>query len=235
MQDKKPWQKGRLLRRYKRFLADVETLRGEKLTIHCPNTGSMRNCIAPGSDCWYSESDSKTRKYPHTWEVATTPDGDWAGINTGRANHLVREALEAGVIEPLACFDQLRSEVRYGAEKSRIDFLLTGPGGDCYVEVKSVTLKEEGRGYFPDAVSTRGAKHLRELIHMKEQGHRAVLLFCVQHSGIDEVGPADHIDPDYGRALRAAAKAGVEILAYKADIRPEQSCIALSTPLPVLL
>ncbi|MBU2886110.1 DNA/RNA nuclease SfsA [Gilvimarinus agarilyticus] len=235
MQDTKLWEKGQLIKRYKRFLADVETPQGEQITIHCPNTGSMRNCIAEGSDCWYSRSDSKTRKYPHTWEVATTPDGDWAGINTGRANHLVREALETGIIAPLQEFDQWRAEVKYGEENSRIDFLLTGVSGDCYLEVKNVTLKEGESGYFPDAVSTRGAKHLRELMQMKSQGHRAVLLFCVQHSGIDEVRPADHIDTAYGNALRQAASAGVELLAYKAEIQPQQSRITLTKALPVLL
>ncbi|MDO3386105.1 DNA/RNA nuclease SfsA [Gilvimarinus sp. SDUM040013] len=235
MQDMKPWAKGRLIKRYKRFLADVETSDGNQITIHCPNTGSMRNCIAEGSACWYSESDSKTRKYPHTWEVATTPEGDLAGINTNRANHLVREALVAGVVKPLAGFEQLRSEVKYGNENSRIDFLLTGAHGDCYVEVKNVTLKEQGCGYFPDAVSTRGVKHLRELMHVKALGHRAVLLFCVQHSGIDRVKPADHIDSTYGAVLREAQTAGVELLAYSAELCPAQSRIELTHEVPVEL
>ncbi|MCP8899240.1 DNA/RNA nuclease SfsA [Gilvimarinus xylanilyticus] len=232
----KPWQKGVLVKRYKRFLADIIDAEGQALTIHCPNTGSMRECISEGSPCWYSHSDSKTRKYPHTWEVATTPSGHWAGINTGRANHLVREALDAGLIEPLADYSQIQAEVKYGAEKSRIDFLLSGNGPDCYVEVKSVTLMEApGEGLFPDAVSARGTKHLRELISMVEQGHRAVLLFCVQHTGIERVSPADHLDPAYGKTLREAAHAGVEVLAYGARIDPENSEIALDRALPVLL
>lgn len=230
------WQKGQLIKRYKRFLADVVTADGDTLTLHCPNTGSMRHCIVEGSDCWYSRSDSKTRKYPHTWEVATTLTGHLAGINTARANGLVRAAMEAGVIEPLAGYPQVRAEVRYGSENSRIDFLLSGEAGDCYVEVKNVTLMEAaGEGLFPDAVSTRGSKHLRELMAMVQAGHRAVLLFCVQHTGVEWVSPADAIDPAYGQNLREAAAAGVEILAYRARIEPERSSIVLSEALPVRL
>ncbi|WP_020208312.1 DNA/RNA nuclease SfsA [Gilvimarinus chinensis] len=236
MTAKHQWQQGTLVRRYKRFLADVITATGEQITIHCPNTGSMRHCISEGSPCWYSYSDSKTRKYPHTWEVATTPIGHLAGINTGRANHLVREALETGVIQPLAGYEALRAEVKYGAENSRIDFLLTGGGPDCYIEVKNVTLMEEaGQGLFPDAVSSRGTKHLRELMSMVQQGHRAMLLFCVQHTGIETVAPADDIDPLYGKTLREAVAAGVEILAYKALIDPTNSLIRLAEPMPVRL
>ncbi|UTF59960.1 DNA/RNA nuclease SfsA [Gilvimarinus sp. DA14] len=236
MKAEQPWQQGTLIRRYKRFLADVVTAKGEHITIHCPNTGSMRNCISEGAPCWYSRSDSKTRKYPHTWEVATTPEGHLAGINTGRANHLVREAIEAGIIESLAGYPSLRAEVKYGAENSRIDFLLSGAGPDCYVEVKNVTLMERaGEGLFPDAVSSRGTKHLRELISVAREGQRAVLLFCVQHSGIEHVSPADDIDPLYAKTLREAATAGVEVLAYGAAIEPEHSEIRLQRALPVLL
>ena len=228
------WQQGRLIRRYKRFLADIETQTGELITIHCPNTGSMRHCIAPGSACWYSTSASKTRKYPHTWEVATTPDGDLAGINTGRANGLVRQAIEDGVITELAGYPDIRAEVKYGHENSRIDFLLQGAGPDCYVEVKNVTLREApGQGLFPDAVSTRGTRHLRELQAMVQAGARGVLVFCVQHTGIEWVQPADAIDPEYGRALRQAADAGVEILAYRARILPAQADIRLNRACPV--
>jgi sugar fermentation stimulation protein A len=196
----------------------------------------MKNCVVPDSQCWLSESDNPKRKYPHTWEVATTPSGHLAGINTGRANSLVRDAIGAGVITELQGYVQVRSEVRYGSEKSRIDFLLEDGERQCYVEVKSVTLMEQpGQGLFPDAVSERGSKHLRELMAVARNGHRAVLLFCVQHTGIEWVAPADVIDPVYGRTLRDAMGAGVEVLAYQAVIQPDNSRIFLRDSLPVRL
>lgn len=215
-----------LLRRYKRFLADIRLPNGDEITLHCPNTGSMRNCLLPESPCWYSESTSKTRKYPQTLELVSTPGGHLAGINTARANELVAEALAAGTIAELRGYRQVLREQKYGVENSRIDFLLRDHPQrpqDCYVEVKNVTLMEaEGEGYFPDAVSARGAKHLRELSAMVAQGQRALLLFCVQHTGIAQVSPADSIDALYGRSLREAMAAGVEVIAYKAQLAPPQ-------------
>jgi sugar fermentation stimulation protein A len=229
----------RLLKRYKRFLADVRLPDGNEITIHCPNTGSMKNCVLPDSPCWYSVSDSKTRKYPQTLEVVSTPGGHWAGINTARTNELVEEALRSGVISELQGYESIKREVVYGDEKSRIDFLLSSHPQDlrrCYLEVKNVTLmEEEGRGYFPDAVSERGSKHLRELMLMVAQGHRAVLMFCVQHTGVQSVCAAAHIDPLYAATLRAALAAGVEVIAYTAVIDPTQSIIVLDRPLPVLM
>lgn len=229
------WQSGMLLRRYKRFLADVRLSDGTEMTIHCPNTGSMRHCVVPESPCWFSDSGNPKRKYRHTWEVATVPGGHLAGVNTGRANHLVEMALNAGRIAELAGYSTLRREVPYGQERSRIDFLLSDDDrARCFVEVKSVTLMEQsGQGLFPDAVSERGRKHLRELMDIARGGDRAVLLYCVQHTGIDWVEPADAIDPAYGQALREAAAAGVEILAYRADIRPEEARIELTRAVPV--
>lgn len=227
-----PLQPATLVKRYKRFLTDIILPDGEEVTIHCPNTGSMKNCLAPESTCWFSISDNPKRKYSRTWEIATTPAGDLAGINTGRANALVVEAIECGVIAELAGYGSLRTEVRYGEERSRIDILLQTGSEQCYVEVKNVTLcAGEGRGLFPDAVSSRGAKHLRELMAMVAQGHRAVLLFCVQHTGIESVAPADDIDPLYGKTLREAMASGVEVLAYGAVISAGE--IALDRPLPV--
>lgn len=228
-----PLTRGLLVRRYKRFLADVIAPSGEQITIHCPNTGSMRACLAPDSPCWYSHSASKTRKYPHTWEIATTPDGFLAGINTHRANALVQELLEAGLVPELAAYTHIRREVKYGTG-SRIDLLLKGDRlPDCYVEVKNVTLHEgQGRGYFPDAVSERGAKHLRELMAVVAGGERAVLFFCVQHSGIETVAAARHIDPRYADLLAEARAAGVELMAWQAHMSASE--IRLSRPLPVL-
>jgi len=227
-----PLHPGVLIKRYKRFLADVRLPSGEEITIHCPNTGSMKNCLSEGSACWFSTSDNAKRKYPNTWEIATTPDGDLAGVNTGRANQLVVEAIETGVIEPLQGYETLKTEVRYGEEKSRIDVLLSGGRDrDCYVEVKNVTLRDDtggvtGQGLFPDSVSTRGTKHLRELALMVEQGHRAVLLFCVQHTGIETVSAAAEIDPDYAETLKAVVEKGVEVYAYRARLSPEEIVLA---------
>lgn len=228
-----------LLKRYKRFLADIRLPDGREITIHCPNTGSMKNCLLPFSPCWYSVSASKGRKYPQTLEVVTTPGGHWAGINTARANGLVEAALAAGDIAELSGYGLLQREVRYGQEQSRIDFLLEQHPRDprpCYLEVKNVTLMEaDGQGLFPDAVSARGTKHLRELIQVVRQGQRAVLLFCVQHTGISTLGPADAIDPTYGTALRAAMAAGVEVIAYGVALAPDKGVLHINKPLPLLV
>jgi len=222
-----------LLKRYKRFLADVALLSGKTLTIHCPNTGSMQGCDILGSRVWFSTSDNPKRKYPNTWEIVEVDGGSLVGINTGLANRLVREAIDEQLITELQGYEQVKQEVKYGQENSRIDFLLTKEQEQCYVEVKNVTLGgEKGIGYFPDAITLRGSKHLRELIAMKEQGHRAVILYCVQHTGINEVHPADHIDPIYGKTLRQAMDAGVEVLAYRAKVDPVE--IILEEAVPVV-
>ncbi|NMH65872.1 DNA/RNA nuclease SfsA [Shewanella salipaludis] len=221
MQFAPPLESGILVRRYKRFLADIRLADGTEITLHCPNTGSMKNCQFPGERVWFSTSDNPKRKYAHTWELMQTPSGELIGINTGRANALATEAIEAGVIPELQGYERLRREVKYGDENSRIDILLSNQGKpDCYVEVKSCTLLEGDRGYFPDAVTSRGQKHLRELMQMVAQGHRAVLLFVVQHTGIDTVQAATHIDPDYTLLMAQAVNAGVEVLAYKAILSP---------------
>jgi sugar fermentation stimulation protein A len=222
-------QTATLIRRYQRFLADIQLDDGKVLTIHCANTGSMKNCAFPGSRIWYSKSSNKNRKYPHTWELIETPVGHLIGVNTSKANRLVREAIESRVVEELTGYADIRAEVRFGVEKkSRVDFVLSNESSStstrCYVEVKSVTLLDEtygsGVGLFPDAVSERGTRHLNELIEVVRTGQRAVLFFCVQHTGIDEVRPADDIDPVYGQTLRRALESGVEVLAYRADIKP---------------
>ncbi len=216
-------ERGILIRRYKRFLTDVELASGETITIHCPNTGSMRNCAEPGFGVWYSQSNNPKRKYPCTWELAETPEGEFIGINTNNANKLVKEALLSGAIAEVSEYTDVASEVKYGSENSRIDFLLKGDGlRDCYVEVKSVTLLEDDSGWFPDAVSERGQKHLRELASVAQGGQRAVLLYCVQHTGIHCVRPARQIDPKYAAAMEEAVSAGVEVLSYGCEISPEQ-------------
>jgi len=228
-----------LERRYKRFLADVVLDDGSRVTVHCPDTGAMLGCDEPGSRVWLSTSDNPRRKYAHTWELVevtgkTMPAGTIVGINSGRANRVVGEALEAGLIGELAGYPVVRSEVRYG-ERSRVDFLLQDDDKpDCFVEVKSVTLADgHGTGMFPDARSIRGIRHLRELMTVRASGARAINLFCVQRADVERVVPADHIDPDYGRALREAAQAGVELLAWVCALSPEE--IRLEHPVPVLL
>ncbi len=212
-------QSGKLIIRYKRFLADVELDNGQTVTIHCPNTGSMKNCQFPGSRVWFSTSDNPKRKYSRTWELMETPESHIIGVNTGRANALAIEAINSGVICELTNYSELRKEVKYGKENSRIDILLSSTGkSDCYIEVKSCTLLEHGKGYFPDSVTVRGQKHLRELMDVVDSGQRAVLLFIVQHTGIVQVSPAEHIDPKYSELLKQAIMAGVEVLAYAAEI-----------------
>ncbi|KJY75375.1 transcriptional regulator [Vibrio coralliilyticus] len=217
-----PLESAILIKRYKRFLADITLPDGSERTIHCANTGAMTGCATAGNTVWYSTSDNPKRKYPNSWELTQTSNGHRICINTARANQLAVEAIEAGVIEELQDYEQLKTEVKYGSENSRIDILLKSQHQPtCYIEVKSVTLLDEekqGQGYFPDAVTTRGQKHLRELTEMAQNGSRAVLLFTVLHSGIEKVSPAHHIDAKYSQLLKSAQEQGVEVLCYKAEL-----------------
>ncbi len=210
-----PLQPATLLRRYKRFLTDVSLPNGEEITLHCANTGKMTGCGEKGDRIWYSNSQSKTRKYPCSWELTELPNQVLACINTHRSNLLAVEALENKLIPELSAYDNLQTEVKYGEENSRIDILLTGENlPDCYVEVKSITLVKGTVGFFPDAVTTRGQKHLRELMHMKAQGKRAVIFFAGLHAGFDRFTVAKNIDPAYAKLLHQAIKEGVEVYAY---------------------
>jgi len=222
-----PLEEGRLIRRYKRFLADIETVGGELLTIHCPNTGSMLNCQVEGGQVWFSRSNDPKRKLPGTWEIGETPQGRLFCVNTARANGLVEEALRAGIITELNGFTGLKREVAYGQENSRIDFRLDYPDGPAYVEVKSVTLGFDGTAVaaFPDAVTQRGAKHLRELAHLARDGIRAVQLYCVCLTDIQAVRPAQEIDPAYAQALREAIACGVEVLAYGVRLNHQEMLV----------
>ncbi len=220
-------KQGKLVKRYKRFLADVLLDDGSEITLHCPNTGSMRNCLFEGETVWFSTSTNPKRKYANTWELMTTPNGGLIGIHSGNANALAEEAINSGIISELTGYDKLSREVKYGEENSRIDILLEAKDKPaCYIEVKSCTLLEDGQGYFPDAVSLRGQKHLRELMHMASLGHRAVLLFVVQHTEITSVSPAAHIDQDYAKLLKEAVLSGVEVLAYRCEISPNEIHLA---------
>lgn len=227
-----------LVKRYKRFLADVVTPQGEELTLHCANTGAMTGCATPGDAVWYSTSDNPKRKYAHTWELSQTSLGHWICVNTLRANQLVREAIQEKRIPGLSDYNKLSTEVKYGAENSRIDILLqngelsANNHTNCYIEIKSVTLLQQGYGYFPDAVTLRGQKHLRELQEMVKQGHRSVLFFVVLHSGIESVSPAHHIDPRYAELLTQVQQQGVEVVCYGAKF--SAGGISLSEPLPLV-
>ena len=225
---------GTLIKRYKRFLADVTLDDGSVVTVHCPNTGSMKNCLVEGSPCWYSLSDNPKRKLPGTLEIVTSSQGNLAGVNTSRPNYLVREVIEADLVPELQGYSQIRTEVRYGEEKSRIDLLLEDRSlGQCYVEVKNVTLDMgDGLATFPDAVTSRGTKHLRELMAMVAAGHRAVLFFCVQLTGVQRMEVAAEIDPGYAATLSEAVAAGVEVIAWRASIGADQ--IVLDQPISCL-
>jgi len=222
---------GRLIRRYQRFLADVELADGRIVTAHCANSGSMLGCKTPGSPVLLSVSPNPKRRLPYTWEMVEV-NGHWAGINTSLPNRLAREGIEAEVVAELQGYATIRAEVPYGT-KSRIDLLLEGAAGRCYVEVKNVTLIDGQRALFPDSVTERGQKHLRELQRVVAGGDRGVIFFVVQRGDGESVSPADAIDPVYGRLLREAVAGGVEALAYQAMVTPTE--IRLVRPLPVLL
>ncbi|MCT4700925.1 DNA/RNA nuclease SfsA [Enterobacteriaceae bacterium H20N1] len=227
-------QPATLIKRYKRFLADVITPAGELLTLHCPNTGAMTGCATPGDTVWYSTSANLKRKYAHTWELTQTQTGDFICVNTLQANNVVKEALRENLLPELSGYTKILSEVKYGAERSRIDFMLQADNKvNCYIEVKSVTLSEQGSGFFPDAVSLRGQKHLRELMSVVMHGERAVLLFAVLHSAITRVSPARHIDAKYAQLLCEAQECGVEIIAWRAEL--SANGLTLTSPLPVCL
>lgn len=224
---------GRLIRRYKRFLADVQLQDAGVVTAACPNTGSMMGCCEAGSRVWLSESDRATRKYRHTWEIVEV-GRVMVGINTGLPNALVAEAIGNGTIRELAGYSSVRREVAYGEERSRVDLVLEAPRKKaCYVEVKNVTAAaSKGVALFPDCVSERGTRHLRELVRLKAQGLRPVQLYCVQRGDVREVRPADGIDFEYGKTLREAIAAGVEVLAYRATVTTSQ--IRLAERIPVV-
>ncbi len=221
-----PLQQAKLLKRYKRFLVDVDDGH-QTLTIHCPNTGAMTGCAEPGSIAWFSDSNNPKRKYRHTLELVQSPNGHLIGVNTHRANTLIEEALQQNKISGLKNY-VIRREVKVG--DSRLDFMLTSADNKLqhFIEVKNVTLgplnlnsPETGKGFFPDAVSTRAIKHLHELEQLVTQGYQASLFFCVQHTGINAVHAANHIDPEYGPALQHALDSGVNIRAFSCFLSPE--------------
>lgn len=222
-----PLQTGVLLQRYKRFLADIRLDNGETITAHCPNPGAMHACSTPGWRVAVSHNPDPKRKLPYTFEMIHNGNC-WIGVNTMRTNPLVKEALEEGIIQELQGYTDLRSEVKYG-EKSRIDFLLSHPG-TCYLEVKNVSYIEGQTYMFPDGITTRGARHMQELLAMVTAGHRAAVLFVVQRSDGSHFRPAAHIDAAYAQVLQMAHQGGVEVLVYEAQVSPNESRII--RPLP---
>lgn len=227
---------GILLRRYKRFLADIRLEDGATVTAFCPNTGSMLGCSEPGRTVYLSRSRNPLRKYPLTWELISMPDA-LVGVNTWRTNAIVAEALQSGRITELARFTSMKREV-VTSPGVRLDFGLSVPDCDdvrsrCFLEVKNCSLVRKGIAAFPDAVTMRGRKHLLELIRLAEEGHAAAILFCVQRADGRLFSPAEDIDPEYALLLRRAADAGVLVLARFAHVDPTQ--VTLAAPLPVLL
>lgn len=220
---------GTLIKRYKRFLADIRLDDNSVLTVHCPNSGSMLGCSEPGSPVILSHSSNPKRKYPWTLEMIKKKS-TWIGINTGMTNKIVHEALEQGVITEFGQITKIQPEITVSA-KSRLDFLLETEKGHTYLEVKNCSLAERGVAMFPDAVTARGTKHLRELATLCQQGYGAALLFCIQRDDTSSFTPAQHIDPLYAATFREVREQGVLVVAYEASVTPE--AITITHPVKV--
>jgi sugar fermentation stimulation protein A len=224
--------RGVLLKRYKRFIADVRLTDGQIVSAHCANSGSMRGCCEPDRTVYLSLSTNPTRRLKYTWELIEMP-GSLVCVNTSVTNTLVRQAITAGLIPDLCGYERCRSEVKCG-EHSRIDMVLDDPDRPpCFVEVKSCTLVEDRVASFPDAVTSRGLKHLIELQEQVSGGNRAAMFFLVQRMDAAAFRPADHIDPAYGKELRKASLNGVEILCYDVSVTAQH--MNLNRPIPVNL
>lgn len=219
MHFKTPLVKGKLIKRYKRFLADVELENGDIVVAHCTNSGSMKSCIEEGADVYLSPAADPNRKTKFTWEMIKI-GGSWVGVNTAWPNLLAFEAIKNQEIPELVGYSFVKREVKFG--DSRFDVYCEKENEQCFVEVKNVTMKQGDSVLFPDAVTARGQKHLKTLIEVKEKGLRAVMLYIVQRSDVSTFGPAKTIDPDYAKALNEAHEKGVEVLVYQAKVTPEK-------------
>jgi sugar fermentation stimulation protein A len=221
--------RGTLVKRYKRFLAEIKLENGDTITAHCPNSGRMTSCSEPGRPVYVSANDSPRRKLKYTWEIIDMPDS-LVGVNTQIPNRLVYSTLKAGVIKGFDGYCTIRQEVRAGLH-TRFDLMLSDASGkNCYVEIKNSTLVENSIALFPDAVTSRGKNHLVELQKLVKAGHRCIMFFLVQRMDAKHFRPADHVDPAYGRELRSAVKNGVEMVAY--DVHIDLETISLRNMLP---
>ena len=227
-----PLVPARLIRRYKRFLSDMELEDGTEVTAHCANPGSMLGLKEPGMRCWLEPNDDPKKKLNFGWRLTELPGGHWAGIDTSLPNRVVKEALTARLVPELAAYGFVRPEVKYG-QKSRVDFLLSEPGlPDAYVEVKNVHFRRTGDwAEFPDSPTARGARHLDELAAMVARGHRAVMLYLIQRTDCTRFRVAGDYDPTYAAAFARARDAGVEAIAYDCAISTQE--ITLRNPIPV--
>lgn len=221
---------GRLIKRYKRFLADIKLDSGEIVTAHCTNSGSMKSCLEDNAKVYLSPVNDPNRKTKFTWEMIQI-NNNWVGVNTGNPNKLAFEAVKNGEIEKLRGYTEVKREVKF--DDSRFDVMAKNEEETCFIEVKNVTLKEDDFALFPDAVTTRGKKHLETLIKVKQQGMRAVMLYIIQRMDVSKFGPAKDIDPDYAKALKNAYEHGVEIIPMQAKVTPES--IQLIKELPIIL
>ena len=224
-----PLIEGTLLKRYKRFLADIELEDGRIVTAHCPNSGSMKTCSQPGAKVWISKSDNPKRKLKYSWELIDTGDS-LVGINTLTPNRLVKKCVENGIIKELGGYETVKPEVKTG-EGTRLDLMLEKSSGQrCYIEIKNCTLVENRIAMFPDALTDRGRKHLEALAELSRQGHRTVIFFIIQRMDADLFSPAAHIDPGYARTLAETMECGVELMIR--DTRIDTEKVMLNRPVP---
>lgn len=230
---------GKLIKRYKRFLADVELDSGEKVTAHCPNTGTMRACSEPGRKVYLSSHDNPKRKYKHTWEIIEMTSS-LVGVNTLLPNRLVYHSIKAGRLKEFAEYEDVRAEVKVG-EKHRLDLMISKNGPNsccadtCYIEIKNCSLVEDGAACFPDAVTVRGRNHLIELQRLAASGFRTMMFFLINRMDARIFKPADHIDPAYGKELRKAHQNGVEIMVYDVEYDLGQGKVRLRNQVPFQL
>jgi sugar fermentation stimulation protein A len=221
---------GTLIKRYKRFLAEIRLDDESEVTAHCTNSGSMKSCIENGAEVFLTPVNDPKRSTKFTWEMIKI-NGNWVGINTGNPNKLAYEAISEGKIPELTCYTKVTREVVFG--DSRFDIFAENESEKCFIEVKNVTLKEGKYALFPDSVTTRGQKHLKTLMDVKAAGMRAVMLYVIQRTDVEVFAPAKTIDPDYAKTLKLAVEAGVEVIAMQAKVTPEK--IELTTKLPIEL
>jgi len=227
MKFSKPLIHGTLIKRYMRFLADVKLDSGETVTAHCTNSGSMKSCIENGAEVYLSPVDDPNRKTKFTWEMIKI-NGDWVGINTSNPNKLAFEEVKAGRIEKLKGYTEVQAEVKF--DDSRFDLMAKNSNETCFIEVKNVTYKEEIYALFPDAITSRGKKHLETLVKVKEQGMRAVMLYIIQRTDVEIFSTAKQIDPEYSKSLKIAYEKGVEIIPVQVKVTPEKIEIVKELP-----